>query len=92
MLVSSENRVEGVRVVKEIGRISAASSWAGNADLPNYRNSALERLIAAARDMEADAIIGVNYELDGVVTNDLAALPLERVQVSGIAVKLARAA
>ena len=91
MIVSSENALEGGRVVKEIGRISAASSWAGKS-VESARENALARLIAAAKDFEADAIIGVNYEVDGVVTHDLGAVALERVQVSGIAVRLAKAA
>lgn len=95
MIVSSEPRLEGGRAVREIGKISAASSWAGKSDCAageKARETALARLIAAAKDIEADAIIGLNYEIDGVVAHDLAAMPLERVQASGIAVKLARAA
>lgn len=92
MLVCSENQVAGGQIVKEIGRISATSGWCGKAGDPGQRNRALARLIAAAQDFEADAIISVNYEIDGVITQDLTSQPLERVQVSGIAVKLARAA
>lgn len=92
MLVSTENQVAGGQIVKEIGRISATSGWCGKASDADHRNRALARLIAAAKDYEADAIIGVNYEIDGVIAGELTGLPLERVQVSGIAVKLARAA
>ena len=92
MLVSSEMQFSGVRVLREIGRITANSGWQGKAGDANQRACALQRLIEAAKEFDADAIIGVDYAVDGGKALDLADVPVERVQASGIAVKLARAA
>jgi uncharacterized protein YbjQ (UPF0145 family) len=91
MLVSTEMELEGAKVVREIGRISAVSGWHGsNCDCGAHRSKALEALVMVAKDYEADAIIGLDYSTDGARAVDLAELPIERVAVSGIAVKLAR--
>lgn len=93
MLVCSEKEIAGVRVTREIGRITAASGWQG-ADRAGaaQRDQALKALIAVAKDFEADAIIGVDYTEDGAQALDLIERPVRRVAISGIAVKLARAA
>ncbi|MGE3247758.1 MAG: hypothetical protein AB7J19_15640 [Beijerinckiaceae bacterium] len=94
MLVSDTLELQDARVVREIGRISAASGWHGHSsqDEAVYRNRALDALIMLAKDFEADAIIGVDFSVDGASAVDLAEVPVERISVSGIAVKLARAA
>ena len=92
MLVSSEMQFSGVRVLREIGRITANSDWQGKAGDAAQRERALQRLIEAAKEYDADAIIGVDYAIDGGRRIDLADVPVSRVQVSGIAVKLAKAA
>ncbi len=92
MLVSSELQVANSRIIREIGRITAASGWQGAGGGADQREHALKRLIEAAKEFDADAIIGINYAVDGARSVDLAEVPLQRVQVSGIAVKLARAA
>lgn len=92
MLVCSELEVQGSRIVQEIGRISATSAWHGvhvNAS-GDHREAALARLIQQAKDFEADAIIGVDYAVDGARAIDLSAIPVQRIAASGIAVKLAR--
>lgn len=92
MLVSSELEVQGSRIVQEIGRISATSSWHGVQvhGTDSHREAALARLIQQAKDFEADAIIGVDYAVDGASAIDLSAIPVQRVAASGIAVRLAR--
>ena len=81
------------RIIKEIGRITAVSGWQGATGAAGgQRERALKRLIEAAREFDADAIIGVDYAVDGARALDLIEMPVQRVQVSGIAVKLARAA
>jgi uncharacterized protein YbjQ (UPF0145 family) len=92
MRISHTREVEGGRVLQTIGRIEAASGWHASNVTGDWKNVALQRLIAAAQDFDADAIVDVDYRVDGVQTFDLAAIPLERVSVSGVAVKLARAA
>lgn len=92
MLVSSSHEIQGSRVVREIGRISAATSWGGtvSATSEELRAQALKRLIDQAKDYEADAIVDVDYTVDGVKSYDLSACDLKRVIVSGVAVRLAR--
>ena len=85
--ISAKREVEA-----EIGPISAVSAWHGQwTSGDTYKESALEKLKRLAKEFEADAIIGLNYTIDDVVENDLAPVPLRRVNVSGVAVKLARA-
>jgi len=95
MRISHTGEVEGGRVLYPIGRIVAATGWHApdaRAAERNWKDVALARLIAAARDLDADAIIEVDYRVDGVQTFDLANFPLERISATGVAVKLARAA
>ncbi len=92
MRISHTHEVEGGRVLYPIGRIEAASGWHASSVSGDWKNVALQRLIAAAMDYDADAIVDVDYKVDGVQTFDLSAIPLERISVSGVAVKLARAA
>ena len=94
MRISFNDPVEGGRVVQSIGRVRAATSWhAPGAPCArgDWKEEALRALMNAAEDFEADAVIGVGYEVDGVAATDLSTFDLERVTASGIAVKLARA-
>ena len=89
----SDKELEGLRIVAEIGPISAASMWhAAGAPLEAHRETALEKLRRLAREFEADAIVGLDVTTDEVVNEDLAPVALRRVQARGVAVKLARAA
>jgi hypothetical protein len=90
--VSSEFQVAHGRIIHEIGRITATSGWRGGPGDDAQREAALKRLIEAAKEFDADAIIGVDYAVDGVRAVDIGEIAMQRVQVSGIAVKLAKAA
>jgi uncharacterized protein YbjQ (UPF0145 family) len=92
MRISFTDEVEGGRVLYSIGRVQAASPWRGaQAEIGSdaLKHAALQALIETAEEVDADAIIGVDYAVDGVQHTDLTALDLRRVSVSGIAVKLA---
>jgi uncharacterized protein YbjQ (UPF0145 family) len=94
MRISSGEIIDGSRILYPIGRITAASSWHG-ASLASrsadWQERALDALIQKAQDCEADAIIGLEYEVDSVDAGDIpGAAPLRRVAATGIAVKLAR--
>ena len=94
MRISFNQQVEGGRVVRSYGRVCAATTWhAPGAPCArgDWKAEALRALVGAAEDFEADALIDVAYELDGVVATDLGAFPLQRVMATGVAVKLARA-
>ena len=66
-------------VVHSIGRIKAATAWHASGAKPesgDWKTIALRELIRKAEDFEADAIIGVDYEVDGVQSSDLAPVSL----------------
>ena len=95
MRISSTDSIEGDRVLYPIGRIEAASDWHAAPVEPhqgNWREMALRELIQRAEDIDADAIIGVNYETDRVAAAEQPGVSLRRILASGVAVKLAVAA
>jgi hypothetical protein len=91
MRISSTDVIEGGRVLYAIGKIKAASAWhaANGAPLQdNWRELVLSELIRRAEDIDADAIIGFNYETDGIVPVEETGVQLKRILATGIAVKL----
>lgn len=91
MRISSTDVIEGGRVLYTIGKIEAASAWhAPNGAPPerDWRELALRELIRRAEDIDADAIIGVDYETDGIVPLEETGVQLRRVLATGLAVKL----
>jgi uncharacterized protein YbjQ (UPF0145 family) len=94
MRISFTEHLDGNQTYTPIGRIKAATGWHATGVAPqsgDWKEEALRRLIRTAEDFEADAIIGVNYQVDGVQGRDLEGVELERVAATGLAVKLARA-
>ena len=49
-------------------------------------------LIRRAEDIDADAIIGLDYETDGIVPVEETGVQLKRILATGVAVKLSCAA
>ena len=95
MLISEKDAIEGARVLYPLGRIKAASAWHAAGFVPasdNWRERVLQDLISRAEDIDADAIIGVDYAIEPVEARDERGIELERVYATGIAVKLANAA
>jgi hypothetical protein len=93
MRISFTDEIDDGQVVYAIGRIKAATVWHASGAQPqsgDWKEIALRELIRKAEDFEADAIIGVDYEVDGVQSADLAPVTLQRVAATGIAVKLSR--
>lgn len=88
--VTANRQFEETRIVHEIGRIEAASDWRGKSTVEDQQQSALRKLKELAAEFEADAIIGLDFQIDDVNTTDLAPLALSRVNARGVAVKLAR--
>lgn len=94
MYISATDAVVGRRVIHKIGKIEAASSWHAANGGPlqaNWRERILRDLVRTAEDFGADAIIGVDYETDGLVPVD-GGVKLTRILATGIAVKLSCAA
>lgn len=94
MQVSQTQELEGGRQTHAIGRIKAVGAWrAANATGGEAeKRAALRALIREAEDCGADAIVGVEYHLDGVVGADIDGVALKRVVATGVAVRLALAA
>jgi len=89
--ISFTGTLEGGRVFYNIGKIEAASAWhPENSEplQPNWREIILRELIRAAEDIDADAIIGVDYQYGGAVRIDESGVKLKRVVATGIAVKV----
>ncbi len=94
MRISSTERIEGGRVLYAIGKIKAASAWHAATVAPmrdDWRERALRELIRRAEEVDADAIISLDYETDGVPVEGTGVL-LERILATGVAVKLSCAA
>lgn len=95
MRISFTGTLEGGRVLYNIGKIEAASAWhPENSEplQPNWRELIMRELIRTAEDIDADAIIEVDYQNDGAVRNDETGVKFKRVVATGIAVKLSCAA
>jgi uncharacterized protein YbjQ (UPF0145 family) len=93
--ISSTRLIEGSRVLYDIGRIEAASGWHPENSSPheqNWRELILQELVRKAEDIDADAIIGVDYRNDPAIRVDESGVRLKRVVGSGVAVKLSCAA
>ena len=94
MQVSHTNELEGGRSRSldrpnqplPVGAPQAASP--GEAD----RLAAVRALIQEAQEYDADAIIGLDFEIDAIKRADLDGAPLQRIAATGIAVKFAQAA
>ena len=56
------------------------------------RLAAVRALIREAEDYEADAIVGLDFELDSVDGVEIGGVPLRRVAATGLAVKFDEAA
>src|SRR6202012_4789531 len=67
MRISATTEIAGGRISTEIGKIEAASNWHAVA-LKNIeaelRQDALQALIRRAEDIDADAIVRVEYDID----------------------------
>jgi hypothetical protein len=95
MRISSTDVIEGGRVLYAIGKIKAASAWHVANGAPfqdNWRELVLSELIRRAEDIDADAIIGLDYETDGIGPVEETGVQLKRILATGVAVKLSCAA
>ncbi len=94
MQVSRSHELEGGRGHYSIGRIKASAGWraVGASAAEDDRLAALKALIREALEYDADAIIALDFEVDGVMCADIGGAPLQRVAATGIAVKFAEAA
>jgi hypothetical protein len=90
MLVSRGNILENGLALCSIGRIKASSCWhavsgpVSEAD----RLAAVQALVREAGEHDADAVIGLGFEIDNLKRADIDGTLLQRVAATGMAVKL----
>ena len=93
MQMSFAGALDDGRRTIAIGRIRAMARWRA-ADEPGSeaeRQAAIKALKREAEDYDADAIVDVRFEVDGVRGCDIGGVALQRVTVTGLAVRFARA-
>ncbi len=94
MQVSFTSALEDGRAHYSIGRVRALGRWraahepAAEAD----RQAVLRALVREAEEYGADALIDVNFDVDGVAGADIDGVPLSRIVAAGSAVRFAVAA
>ena len=94
MQVSFSSGLGDGRKIAAIGRVRASARWRA-ADQPGSeaeRRAAIEALKREAAEYGADAIVDVRFEVDDVKGVDIDGVALQRVTVTGLAVRVARAA
>lgn len=92
MRISATSEIEGGKIGTQIGKIEAASAWfAARQNSLEAHEHALRALIRRAEDIDADAIVGVEYVVDAGQPMDEIGASLQRVRARGIAVTLAAA-
>lgn len=94
MLISYSNTIDGAEGFTAIGRIRAAAGWhavsARELREGLWKEAALQQLIRTAEDFDADAIVGVDYQIDGTTDVEMTGIALQRVAATGVAVRLRR--
>ena len=90
MRISVIDTIPAGSAFTQIGRVSATSAWHASGATGDWKNAALNALMQQAEDFEADAIIGVDYAIDGVKPTEVPDVRLERICASGVAVKFKR--
>src|ERR1700677_4399278 len=91
MQTSSTSEIDGGQISAPIGRIEAASTWhAANCNdrSASWHEHALRNLIRRAEDVDADAIIRLEFEVEDDVSMPESGVPLARIRAKGIAVKV----
>ena len=91
VLISSTGAIEGGRVLYTIGKIEVASSWHPEGGAPlqdNWQETILRDLIWPRRKIDADAIIGLDYQNDAPLRSEETGVKMKRIVATGIAVKL----
>jgi uncharacterized protein YbjQ (UPF0145 family) len=94
MQVSFSSGLDDGRPVTAIGRIRATTRWraAGEPGAEADRQAAIEALMLEAEEHGADAVVDVQFEVDGVKGSDIEGVALQRLTANGLAVRFARAA
>ncbi len=94
MQVSFAAALDDGRRTVAIGRIRATGPWraAIGPSVEADRQTAVEALRREAEEYGADAVIDVQFEIDGCKGYDVDGVQLQRVTATGLAVRIAQAA
>jgi uncharacterized protein YbjQ (UPF0145 family) len=94
MKVSFSEGLDDGRALIPIGRVVATTRWRAAAEpgTDDERRAAIGSLVREAAEFDADAVVDVRFEVDGVKGVDIEGVALQRVTVTGLAVRFARAA
>ena len=94
MQVSFASDLDDGRATTVIGRVKATTRWraADKRGSEAERQAAIEALKREAAEYGADAVVDVRFEVDDVRGVDIDGVALQRVTVTGLAVRFARAA
>jgi uncharacterized protein YbjQ (UPF0145 family) len=94
MQVSFSSGLDDGRETRAIGRVRASARWraASPPGSDAEREAVVEALKREAAEYGADAIVDVRFEVDAVSGADIDGVALQRVTVTGMAVRFARAA
>src|SRR5580698_3863516 len=89
MLLSHSNSLEDGRPYYPVGRIMATSKWRpiSTAHAEMDRLAALQALVREAQEYDADAILSLDFQVDGVMRDEVDGAPLQRVAARGIAIR-----
>jgi hypothetical protein len=91
MHISTTHQIDGGWLSAPIARIEAASKWHAATDgewTDSSREHAQRNLIRQAEDVDADAIVDVEFEIDGDVHIVETGISLTRARAKGMAIKL----
>jgi uncharacterized protein YbjQ (UPF0145 family) len=94
MQVSFSSTLADGRQTTAIGRVRVTTRWraADEAGSEDERQAAIEALKREAGEYGADAVVDVQFEIDGCKGCDVDGVELQRVTATGLAVRFARAA
>jgi len=93
MKISFSAGLDDGRDLIPIGRVMAITRWRAAAEpgTEEERRAAIGTLVREAAEYEADAVVDVRFEVDGVKGVDIQGVVLQRVIVTGLAVRFAKA-
>jgi len=94
MYVSLLSSQQDGRDYVSIGRVKVMTRWRASANPGSRaeREAAIKALQREAEEFGADAVVDVKFEIDGVKGADIDGVALQRVTVSGLAIRFAAAA
>jgi uncharacterized protein YbjQ (UPF0145 family) len=93
MKISFSAGLDDGRALIPVGRVMATTRWRAAAEpgTEEERRAAIGTLVREAAEYDADAVVDVRFEVDGVKGVDIEGVVRQRVTVTGLAVRFANA-